>query len=108
MALVHVLTPIKTSSVKIKNRIFRSAHDAGFGPSLNERRIEYHALRARGGVGPTIIALSMHPDSPLVLSEDADQVTRDGGMVDMTPAHIADADVRKTNCGPVTRSNQWN
>nr|WP_047165808.1 FAD-dependent oxidoreductase [Sphingomonas sp. Y57] len=70
MALSHVLTPIRIGNVDIKNRVFRSAHGTAFGPDMNERRIAYHAARARGGVGLTIIdALSVHPSSPLVLSD---------------------------------------
>ena len=70
MALTHVLKPITIGSVTIKNRVFRSAHGTGYGPDMNARRIAYHAARARGGVGLTIIdALSVHPSSPLVLQD---------------------------------------
>ena len=66
MSLTHVLSPIAIGSIQIKNRVFRSAHSTGYGLSVGDRLIEYHAARARGGVGLTVLeALSVHPSSPL-------------------------------------------
>ena len=67
MTLKHVLTPIRLGGAEIKNRIFRSAHSTGYGAEVGDRLIGYHAARARGGVGLTVMeALSVHPSSPLV------------------------------------------
>ena len=67
MALTHVLTPIKIGNLTVKNRVFQSAHGLAYGFDMNERRIAYHAARARGGIGLTIIeGSSVHPSSPLM------------------------------------------
>jgi 2,4-dienoyl-CoA reductase-like NADH-dependent reductase (Old Yellow Enzyme family) len=55
MALTHVLTPIEIGHVEIKNRIFSLAHGTGFGPGVNNSRIECHASRAHSVTGPAII-----------------------------------------------------
>lgn len=66
MTLTHVLTPITIGNVTIKNRVFQSAHGLAYGFDINERRIEYHAARARGGVGLGVIEGSaVHSSSPL-------------------------------------------
>src|ERR1700722_19050490 len=67
MTLTHVLTPITIGSLSIKNRVFQSAHGLGYGFDINERRIDYYAARARGGVGLMVIeGSSVHPSSPLM------------------------------------------
>ena len=67
MALTHVLTPITIGSLTIKNRVFQSAHGLGYGFDINQRRIDYYAARARGGVGLMVIeGSSVHPSSPLM------------------------------------------
>ena len=67
MALTHVLTPITIGNLTLKNRIFQSAHGLGYGFDINQRRIDYYAARARGGVGLTVIeGSSVHPSSPLM------------------------------------------
>ena len=68
MSLTNVLSPISLGPVRIKNRIFRSAHSTAYGSTMGARRIAYHEARARGGVGLTVIeALSVHPSSPLAM-----------------------------------------
>jgi 2,4-dienoyl-CoA reductase-like NADH-dependent reductase (Old Yellow Enzyme family)/thioredoxin reductase len=67
MALTHVLTPITIGNLTLKNRVFQSAHGLGYGFDINQRRIDYYAARARGGVGLTVIeGSSVHPSSPLM------------------------------------------
>ena len=66
----HVLSPIDIGGVTIPNRVVRTAHATGIGGGhLSPDLIEYHAARARGGVGLTIIEiLSVHPSSPASLN----------------------------------------
>ncbi len=66
MALTHVLTPIRVGGVTIPNRVVRSAHGTRFGGGLmSDDLIAYHALRARGGVGLSILEImAVHPSSP--------------------------------------------
>lgn len=66
MALTHVLQPITIGGVTIPNRVVRSAHGTRFGGGLmSEDLIAYHALRARGGVGLSILEImAVHPSSP--------------------------------------------
>lgn len=66
----HVLSPIEIASVSIPNRVVRTAHATGIGAgSMSEDLIAYHAARARGGVGLTILEiLSVHPSSPASLN----------------------------------------
>lgn len=68
--LTHVHTPIRLGNVEIKNRVFRSAHVTGFAVnSVTPDFIEYHAARARGGVGLSILeVLSVHPSSPVYMN----------------------------------------
>jgi 2,4-dienoyl-CoA reductase-like NADH-dependent reductase (Old Yellow Enzyme family)/thioredoxin reductase len=70
MALTHVNTPCRLGPVEVKNRIFRSAHVTGFAVGqASEDFIAYHAARARGGVGLSILeALSVHPTSPVYMN----------------------------------------
>ena len=56
MALRHMLTPLRLGPVTVPNRIVRTAHGTGIGGgTMNDALIEYHAARARGGVGLTVI-----------------------------------------------------
>ncbi|HJV86588.1 MAG TPA: FAD-dependent oxidoreductase [Noviherbaspirillum sp.] len=66
MALTHVLQPISIGGVSIPNRVVRSAHGTRFGGGLmSDDLIAYHALRARGGVGLSILEImAVHPSSP--------------------------------------------
>ena len=62
----HVLSPIDIAGTHIANRVVRTAHATGIGGGrLSDDLVAYHAARARGGVGLTIIEiLSVHPSSP--------------------------------------------
>jgi len=62
----HVLSPITIGGVEIKNRVVRTAHATGHAlGQMSDRLIAYHAARARGGVGLTIVEImSVHPSSP--------------------------------------------
>jgi 2,4-dienoyl-CoA reductase-like NADH-dependent reductase (Old Yellow Enzyme family) len=67
--LRRVFEPIQIRGVEIPNRIVRTAHltKLGMGP-VSDDLIEYHAARARGGVGLSIIeATAVHPSSVLGL-----------------------------------------
>ncbi|MEQ8485447.1 MAG: FAD-dependent oxidoreductase [Pseudomonadales bacterium] len=66
----HVLSPIRVGGVEIPNRVVRTAHATGIGAGrMSDALIEYHAARARGGVGLTIVEiLSVHPTSPASLN----------------------------------------
>ena len=66
----HVLSPIDIGGVSVPNRVVRTAHATGIGGGrMSPELIEYHAARARGGVGLTIIEiLSVHPTSPASLN----------------------------------------
>ena len=66
----HVLSPIEIGGVRVPNRVVRTAHATGIGGGhMSAELIEYHAARARGGVGLTIIEiLSVHPTSPASLN----------------------------------------
>lgn len=70
MALTHVTTPITIGKVAIKNRVFRSAHVTGFAINgVPDDFIAYHAARARGGVGLSMLeVLSVHPTSPVYMN----------------------------------------
>ncbi len=66
----HVLSPIDIGGVAVPNRVVRTAHATGIGAgTMSDDLIEYHAARARGGVGLTILEiLSVHPSSPASLN----------------------------------------
>ena len=54
--LSRVLSPIAIGPVTVKNRVVRTGHGTGIGKgTMNPALIAYHAERARGGVGLTII-----------------------------------------------------
>ncbi|MCR9278320.1 MAG: FAD-dependent oxidoreductase [Pseudomonadaceae bacterium] len=62
----HVLSPIDIAGVSVPNRVVRTAHATGIGAgTMSDELIAYHAARARGGVGLSIIEiLAIHPSSP--------------------------------------------
>ena len=66
----HVLSPITIGGVQIPNRVVRTAHGTGIGGgTMSDDLVAYHAARARGGVGLTIVEiLSVHPTSPGTLN----------------------------------------
>ena len=66
MILHRALTPIVIGGVELPNRIVRTAHGTRFGGgTMTETLIDYHALRAEGGVGLSILEImSVHPTSP--------------------------------------------
>jgi 2,4-dienoyl-CoA reductase-like NADH-dependent reductase (Old Yellow Enzyme family) len=69
MALKLALQPITINGVILPNRIARAAHETGIAkPDINDGFIEYHAARARGGCGLTILeAAGVHPSSDIDL-----------------------------------------
>ncbi len=74
--LPHVFEPIAIRGVQIPNRIVRTAHLTKLGMGLvSDDLIEYHAARARGGVGLSIIeGTAVHPSSVLGLIGYDDRV----------------------------------
>lgn len=66
MAYTHVHTPIRLGPATVKNRVFRSAHGTALGGgTMSDDLVAYHAARARGGVGLTVLEiLSVHPTTP--------------------------------------------
>jgi 2,4-dienoyl-CoA reductase-like NADH-dependent reductase (Old Yellow Enzyme family) len=69
MALTRVFEPLNIGGVTIPNRIARSAHGTFFASGqITQRLADYHAARAKGGVGLTILeASSVHPSSAFSL-----------------------------------------
>ena len=69
-------SPIYIGSVKIPNRIVRTAHGTMFASGhINDELIEYHYERARSGVGLSIIeATAVHPSSVFALKNFNDAV----------------------------------
>ncbi len=65
MALNHLLQPIKLNQLEVKNRIARAAHGTGYGRgAISDDLIAYHAMRARHGVGLSILeATVVHPST---------------------------------------------
>jgi 2,4-dienoyl-CoA reductase-like NADH-dependent reductase (Old Yellow Enzyme family)/thioredoxin reductase len=65
----RVFEPIQIRGVQIPNRIVRTAHLTKLGMGVvSDDLIEYHAARARGGVGLSILeATAVHPSSVLGL-----------------------------------------
>lgn len=57
-AYVHALSPIDIGPITVPNRIVRTGHGTGLGGgTISQALIDYHAARARGGVGLTILEL---------------------------------------------------
>ncbi|MET0370076.1 MAG: FAD-dependent oxidoreductase [Sphingobium sp.] len=77
MPLKLVYEPITINGLVVPNRIARSAHGTGLtmkGP-INDRFIDYHVARGRGGVGLTILeATTVHPSSVIALASFGDSV----------------------------------
>ncbi|BCW90951.1 NADPH dehydrogenase [Alphaproteobacteria bacterium SO-S41] len=66
--LTHIDKPTRIAGCEIKNRVVRTAHATGLGP-MNDDLIQYHLLRAQGGVGLSILEiLAVHPTSPASLN----------------------------------------
>lgn len=67
--LRRVFEPIRIRGVEIPNRIVRTAHLTKLGMGVvSDDLIQYHAARARGGVGLSILeATAVHPSSVLGL-----------------------------------------
>jgi 2,4-dienoyl-CoA reductase-like NADH-dependent reductase (Old Yellow Enzyme family)/thioredoxin reductase len=67
--LQRVFEPIQIRGVQIPNRIVRTAHLTKLGMGVvSDDLIQYHAARARGGVGLSILeATAVHPSSVLGL-----------------------------------------
>jgi 2,4-dienoyl-CoA reductase-like NADH-dependent reductase (Old Yellow Enzyme family)/thioredoxin reductase len=65
----RVFEPIQIRGVQIPNRIVRTAHLTKLGMGVvSDDLIQYHAARARGGVGLSILeATAVHPSSVLGL-----------------------------------------
>jgi 2,4-dienoyl-CoA reductase-like NADH-dependent reductase (Old Yellow Enzyme family)/thioredoxin reductase len=68
MALTHVLTPIRLGPIDVRNRVVRTAHGTRLAMYSFDELAEFHAARARGGVGLSILEiLGVHPTSPASL-----------------------------------------
>lgn len=69
MSLKRVFEPLNIAGVTIPNRIARTAHETGIAkPDITDAFIAYHAARARGGCGLSILeAAGVHPSSNLDL-----------------------------------------
>lgn len=67
MSLRHVFKPLKIGSIEVENRIVRTAHDTGMAfPDITDDFVSYHAARAKGGCGLTILeAARVHPSTGL-------------------------------------------
>ncbi|MFN0096391.1 MAG: FAD-dependent oxidoreductase [Dehalococcoidia bacterium] len=62
MPYPNVFSPIRLNQLTVKNRIVRSAHGTGLSSGGVQVLIDYHAARARGGVGLTFLEVaSVHP-----------------------------------------------
>jgi len=61
----HAFDPIRINQLEVPNRVVRTAHGTHFGNGINDKLIAYHAARAKGGVGLTILEIaSVHRTSP--------------------------------------------
>lgn len=80
----RVLSPITIGSVTIRNRVVRTAHGTRLAYHSFDDLFEFHASRARGGVGLTILELmSVHRTSPNSLKAwDITQLDDYARMVD--------------------------
>jgi 2,4-dienoyl-CoA reductase-like NADH-dependent reductase (Old Yellow Enzyme family)/thioredoxin reductase len=65
-----IFEPIKIAGCTVPNRVARTAHATGIGGGvLSDDLIAYHAARAKGGVGLSVLEiLSVHPTSPAPLN----------------------------------------
>lgn len=90
MALDHVLSPITIGGRTIKNRVVRTAHGTNLGDgALSEALVAYHEVRARGGVGLTILeASSVHRTGPMTLHAwDDSVIPRYQRLMDLVTPH---------------------
>ena len=68
MELLKVFEPIRVGPIELPNRIARTAHSSNISGDgrIDDDMIAYHAARARGGCGLSILeASSVHPSSKL-------------------------------------------
>jgi 2,4-dienoyl-CoA reductase-like NADH-dependent reductase (Old Yellow Enzyme family) len=74
--LRHVFEPITLNGLEIKNRVVRTAHGTNLGGgALSDDLIAYHAARARGGVGLSMLEASgVHPSGPMTLNAWDDSI----------------------------------
>ena len=69
MSLTHVLTPLKIGPIEVRNRVVSTAHVTRLVAHSFEDFVEYHARRAEGGVGLTILeVIGVHPATPMALN----------------------------------------
>ncbi len=77
-ALPQVLTPGWIGSVKIRNRIVRTAHGTVLGGPqglITDELVAYHETAARGGSGLTILEIAtVHKSSPGALRANDDRI----------------------------------
>ena len=76
MELSRVFESIMIGNVEIPNRIARTAHDSGLAVGdISDDYINYHAERAKGGCGLSILeASSVHPSSQIHISLYSDNI----------------------------------
>ncbi|MFA6114670.1 MAG: FAD-dependent oxidoreductase [Sphingomonas sp.] len=73
----RALSPINMGGIEVKNRIARTAHATMMarGGRITDELIAYHAARAQGGVGLSILeAAGVHPSSLLSLANLDDSI----------------------------------
>ena len=117
--LARLWEPIQIGSVRLRNRVFVSAHTTNFVRDnlATDRHVAYHRERARGGVGLIMTeALRVHPtaaarDRTLGVFDDAcieplarvtDAVHHEGAAIFGQVMHIG----RQAN-GALTRTASW-
>ncbi|MBA3053697.1 MAG: NADH-flavin oxidoreductase/NADH oxidase [Sphingomonadales bacterium] len=76
MALDKIFTPLQIGPVEVPNRVCRTAHGTGLAkPHITDAFIAFHAARAKGGCGLTILeAASVHPSSCLEMALHVDDL----------------------------------
>jgi len=98
----HLLSPIRIKDVDIRNRIVSTGHGTGLGEhrAPNQRLIDYHVERAKGGCGLIIVEIgSVHPSciTPLIGHDErlipefrklTDAVHEHGAKVVLQVGHI--------------------
>jgi 2,4-dienoyl-CoA reductase-like NADH-dependent reductase (Old Yellow Enzyme family)/thioredoxin reductase len=79
MPLTRVFQPIKIGNVEVPNRVVRTAHGTHFSADrLTDDFIAYHAARAKGGCGLTILEIaSVHPSSVGTIRSFDDRIIPD-------------------------------
>ncbi len=67
MALDRIFSPLRVGPVELPNRVCRTAHGTGLAKThITEAFIAFHAARAKGGCGLTILeAAAVHPSTTL-------------------------------------------